>query len=273
MAVQLDEVDRVEQLSDASGVVRWQRGDEDPFGRQLSEPFSSGITFDGLFPGQLRDADDDLVANGARHFLPATGRYLQPDPLGLAGGINPYAYAGSDPLNGVDPDGREQKTFTGSHNPKQSKTSLLDPGASVGYGDGIIGDNEQNGSEMCDGLGGITVYLPNNALTSDCISDCTLLHEMQHLRDMLSVEAATNNAVCSGQPYRTSVHFTRFNDLWLSEIHAYEAEIACLKAKLAALKDCDQCKSEINQALEDADEKLRGYKGAYKRPGDFDVGN
>jgi hypothetical protein len=33
------------------------------------------------------------------------GRFLQTDPIGLAGGTNVYGYAGGDPVNGVDPSG------------------------------------------------------------------------------------------------------------------------------------------------------------------------
>jgi len=39
----------------------------------------------------------------ARYYNPQTGRYLTPDPIGLAGGINPYVYVGNDPVNLVDP--------------------------------------------------------------------------------------------------------------------------------------------------------------------------
>lgn len=41
--------------------------------------------------------------NYARTYDPATGRYLEADPIGLAGGWNIYAYAASDPINAIDP--------------------------------------------------------------------------------------------------------------------------------------------------------------------------
>jgi RHS repeat-associated protein len=41
--------------------------------------------------------------SSARMYMPALGRFLQPDPIGYGGGRHLYAYIGNDPLNGVDP--------------------------------------------------------------------------------------------------------------------------------------------------------------------------
>lgn len=38
-----------------------------------------------------------------RHYSPDLGRFLQPDPAGIAGGINLYAYSNNNPLRFFDP--------------------------------------------------------------------------------------------------------------------------------------------------------------------------
>lgn len=56
-------------------------------------------------PGQEFDADTGLYHNGFRDYAPGWGRYLQSDPIGLAGGLNTYGYAGANPVNLIDPFG------------------------------------------------------------------------------------------------------------------------------------------------------------------------
>ena len=43
----------------------------------------------------------------ARFYWPQHGRWLQPDPVGQAGGLNVYTYCGNDPVNGIDSSGLE----------------------------------------------------------------------------------------------------------------------------------------------------------------------
>lgn len=46
--------------------------------------------------------------NYFRDYDAVTGRYVQGDPIGLAGGLNSYAYADSDPVTGIDPLGLQR---------------------------------------------------------------------------------------------------------------------------------------------------------------------
>ena len=41
------------------------------------------------------------------------GRYMQPNPIGLAGGKNPFNYANQNPLNGMDPSGLDCTSANG----------------------------------------------------------------------------------------------------------------------------------------------------------------
>ena len=74
-----------------------------PFGRTQVQ---LGTVQNNLrFPGQYFDAETGLHYNWNRYYDPDTGRYLSPDPIGLDGGMNLYAYVGNDPVNFIDFEG------------------------------------------------------------------------------------------------------------------------------------------------------------------------
>lgn len=61
--------------------------------------------FDLRFPGQQWDAASGLHYNYFRDYESGAGRYVESDPIGLAGGIGTFAYASSSPVRIFDSSG------------------------------------------------------------------------------------------------------------------------------------------------------------------------
>jgi RHS repeat-associated protein len=59
------------------------------------------------------DADNLLYFYRARYYDPTIRRFVSEDPIGLAGGINPYAYVSNNPMNFRDPSGLQQQQDCG----------------------------------------------------------------------------------------------------------------------------------------------------------------
>ena len=80
-----------------------QRMDYDGFGRVLNDTNEGFQPFG--FAGGLYDDDTGLLRFGARDYDAYAGRWTAKDPIRFAGGVNLYAYVGSDPVNLRDPMG------------------------------------------------------------------------------------------------------------------------------------------------------------------------
>ncbi|ENO0460352.1 RHS domain-containing protein [Salmonella enterica] len=84
------------RLTDETGGVAWS---------QSAGPWSeqTGSVRNPLrFQGQYFDEESGLHYNRYRYYEPESGRYISADPIGLAGGLNLYAYA-PNPLSWIDP--------------------------------------------------------------------------------------------------------------------------------------------------------------------------
>jgi RHS repeat-associated protein len=64
---------------------------------------ASGNTGRFQYTGQAWLTEAGAYYYRARTYLPQLGRFLQPDPIGYAGGLNLYGYVGADPINLLDP--------------------------------------------------------------------------------------------------------------------------------------------------------------------------
>ena len=103
-----DHLGTPQAITDATGRKVWE-AEYDPFGKAIvnQDPDGDGqnVVNNLRFPGQYYDAETGLHYNNHRDYDPATGRYLQPDPIGLEGGPNLYSYVQNNPLVFIDPDG------------------------------------------------------------------------------------------------------------------------------------------------------------------------
>jgi RHS repeat-associated protein len=160
--VYADHLNSPRAITNHLGRVVW-RWDSDPFGVTAEheghdrsaaghhvdeDPDRDGqkFVYNLRFPGQYYDKGTGLHYNTFRNYDPSTGRYIESDPIGLAGGINTYAYVRSNPLRytdryGLTPEGAAIGAAVGST-----------VGAVVG---GIVGG--AGGTAVAPGVGTIGV--------------------------------------------------------------------------------------------------------------------
>jgi len=124
----------------------------------------------------LRDQRDPsgFLYRRNRYYDPMAGRFTQPDPIGLAGGINLYGFAGGDPANFSDPFGLQHcdpppqaGEVCEPEDPRAIEEEGPSPGSSEWYAARIA---TGEGNRLLNELGGVlaTVY---EELTYDYCED------------------------------------------------------------------------------------------------------
>lgn len=98
-AVHADHLDTALALTDSTQAVAW-RYDREPFGELNAGGYL--VKWPLRFPGQYQDNETGLYYNYFRDYDPATGRYVESDPIGLRGGVNVYGYALQQPIRLTD---------------------------------------------------------------------------------------------------------------------------------------------------------------------------
>ena len=89
-----------------------------------------------------------------RQYNPTLGRFMQTDPIGIAGGVNLYAYVGGDPVNAVDPWGLDKEMIT--------RSQCTDRGGTV-----VGPPRGMSGSDRCVFLG----WIPSVTTALDGVSN------------------------------------------------------------------------------------------------------
>ena len=103
-----DHLGTPQKLTDNTGALVWDRI-QTPFGldHSVTGPAATPVRF----PGQYADSESGLSYNYFRDYDPSLGRYIQSDPIGLAGGLNTYGYVGGNPLGYIDPTGENARAM------------------------------------------------------------------------------------------------------------------------------------------------------------------
>lgn len=128
-AVHSDHLNTPRKLTNASGQAVWQWsysafGEDKPTLAKnrfanletTPNPGTTGISevkFNLRYPGQYADEESGLFYNYFRSYDARTGRYSQPDPIGLDGGFNRQVYVDGNPLSFVDPEGLQSAAGVG----------------------------------------------------------------------------------------------------------------------------------------------------------------
>ena len=105
--VQTDQLNTPRAITNSSKQLVWEWS-SDPFGTTAPNQNPSGLgtfAYNLRFPGQYYDAETGHNYNYFRDYDPTIGRYIESDPIGLAAGINTYAYVKNNPIINKDPTG------------------------------------------------------------------------------------------------------------------------------------------------------------------------
>ncbi|MDN8450819.1 RHS repeat-associated core domain-containing protein, partial [Acinetobacter baumannii] len=156
----------------ADGTTTVWAWDSTAFGVGL--PGVQTVKFNLRFPGQYYDEVTKQHYNHNRFYNPVLGRYMEPDRIGLEGGLNPYIYTKGDPVNSVDPSGLD--CVDGSCGTKFEQ-ALYDWWPGYKFGTGLYnslesGSNQYNFWEGVDllsvfgGVGAKSLQFADNAALS-----------------------------------------------------------------------------------------------------------
>ncbi|MCL1051531.1 RHS domain-containing protein, partial [Shewanella abyssi] len=235
-----DHLGRPEVATDKYGEVVWQAKNL-AFDREVLIDNIGGLNL-GL-PGQYYDSEKDSWQNGFRDYDAKTARYMQSDPIGLAGGNNLYRYALNSSLIWFDETGLGPKDTGGdpSEPPRDS--------SSCGCGSSSTGGENWNQFRTNDGKIEVyrfgrwnETYQGNNNIIKDFASGVILTNIGGVLSQSLVGETIVFSwPVFLGSAFVGSVYTgysgTRDFYSWQAENYS-ESEIEQIRAYNQSLQKC-----------------------------------
>jgi RHS repeat-associated protein len=122
------------ELDGAGAIISYE--EYYPYGSTSYQSVRSGVEVSAKryrYTGKERDEETSLYHHGMRYYAPWLARWTSCDPLGIAGGINIYAYVSASPIRLSDPSGTSP----------QDEETLMCGGAAISCGAPVSAPSEK----------------------------------------------------------------------------------------------------------------------------------